>query len=290
MDNSIDERGRITQKVGVCGIIGNIFLFCIKIVIGLLSGSQAMIADSINSGTDILSSLMTFIGGKISGSPSDEDHNYGHGKAEYIFTMLISVITISLAMKITIDALHALIDKRTFIFSWWLVLVCIITIVVKLSLYIYTKKIGKKNYNLLILANSEDHINDVLITSSVLIGVFASLVKVYWLDILIAIGIAVRISYIGVSFFLESYNVLLDKSISEKEKKEIEDMILFDSKINHIDKITSKSVGNKFIIIIKLSVDGNMTVNESHSIATKIKYEVLKRENVYDVVVHVNPC
>jgi cation diffusion facilitator family transporter len=288
--DSIDERGLTTQKVGACGIIGNIFLFCIKIAIGLISGSQAMIADSINSGTDILSSIMTFVGGKISGAPSDEDHNYGHGKAEYIFTMLISIITIMLAMKITIDAIHALIDNRTFEFSWWLVLVCIITIAVKTGLYIYTKGIGKKNDNLLILANSEDHLNDVMVTSSVLIGVFASLVNIYWLDVLIAIGIAIRISYIGVSFFLECYNVLLDKSINEKEKKEIEDIILCESKIDHIDKITSKPVGNKFIIIIKLSVDGNMTVNESHSIATKIKYEVLKMENVYDVLIHVNPC
>ena len=83
------ERSNATQKVGIVGIIGNVFLFAIKITIALISKSQAMLADSVNSGTDILSSLMTVIGGKISGTPSDQEHNYGHGKAEYIFSMLI---------------------------------------------------------------------------------------------------------------------------------------------------------------------------------------------------------
>jgi cation diffusion facilitator family transporter len=287
---SSDERGIITQKVGILGIIGNIFLFCIKITIGLISKSQGMIADSINSGTDILSSLMTYIGGKISGEPSDEEHNYGHGKAEYIFTMLISTVTIILAMKIIIDSIHSYIDNIQFTFSWWLVIVGVTTIIVKTILYKYTKKIGEKHNNLLILANSADHLNDTLVTSSVLIGIFASLIKIYWLDTVVAISIAIRILYVGMKFFLNSFDVLMDKSISDKDKKEIESIIFAESQINHIDKITSKPVGDKFIVIIKVSVDGNMSVNESHSIATRVKYEVLKLNNVYDVIVHINPC
>jgi cation diffusion facilitator family transporter len=287
---SSDERGIITQKVGILGIIRNIFLFCIKITIGLISKSQGMIADSINSGTDILSSLMTYIGGKISGEPSDEEHNYGHGKAEYIFTMLISTVTIILAMKIIIDSIHSYIDNIQFTFSWWLVIVGVTTIIVKTILYKYTKKIGEKHNNLLILANSADHLNDTLVTSSVLIGIFASLIKIYWLDTVVAISIAIRILYVGMKFFLNSFDVLMDKSISDKDKKEIESIIFAESQINHIDKITSKPVGDKFIVIIKVSVDGNMSVNESHSIATRVKYEVLKLNNVYDVIVHINPC
>ena len=86
----LEKRSKETQKVGIIGIVGNVFLFVIKIAIALVSKSNAMLADSINSGTDVLSSLMTFIGGKIAGEPSDDEHNYGHGKAEYIFSELIS--------------------------------------------------------------------------------------------------------------------------------------------------------------------------------------------------------
>ena len=286
----LEERSKETKKVGIVGIIGNVFLFVIKIIVAILSKSNAMLADSINSGTDVLSSLMTLIGGKIAGEPSDEDHNYGHGKAEYIFSLIISLIMGYLALKIAWNGINSLIDSAKFEFSLSLIIVCIVTIVTKFSLYRYTKKIGKKSNNILILANSEDHINDVYTTLSVLVGILAALVNLYWLDGVVAIIIAIRILYTAIEFFMQSYNVLLDVSMTEEEIRKIEDIIKTYEKIDHIDKVTSKAVGNSFIVIVKVSVDGNMTVKESHEIVGKLKAEILEQKNVYDVIVHVNPA
>ena len=286
----LEERSKETKKVGIVGIIGNVFLFVIKIIVAILSKSNAMLADSINSGTDVLSSLMTLIGGKIAGEPSDEDHNYGHGKAEYIFSLIISLIMGYLALKIAWNGINSLIDGAKFDFSLSLIIVCIVTIVTKFSLYRYTKKIGKKSNNILILANSEDHINDVYTTLSVLVGILAALVNLYWLDGVVAIIIAIRILYTAIEFFIQSYNVLLDVSMSEEEIGKIKDIIKTYEKIDHIDKVTSKAVGNSFIVIVKVSVDGNMTVKESHEIVGKLKAEILEQKNVYDVIVHVNPA
>ena len=289
LENDMDIRSKETKKIGIIGMVGNLFLFIIKIIISLISKSQAMFADSINSASDILASLMTYIGGKISGEPSDEDHNYGHGKAEYIFSLIISIITIYLSLKIAMEGVTSLIKKNTFEFSIWLVIVCAVTILTKLGLYLYTHKKGKASDNILILANAQDHINDVLVTSSVLIGTIAALFNVYWLDGIIAIGIAMRICYVGIQVFVESYKVLMDTSMSEGEKEKICDIVKKYGEIDHIDKITSKSVGNKFIVIVKVSVDGNMTVNESHKIAGKLKADILEIKNIYDVIVHINP-
>lgn len=286
----LEERSKETKKVGIVGIIGNVFLFIIKITVALISKSNAMLADSINSGTDVLSSLMTLIGGKIAGEPSDEDHNYGHGKAEYIFSLIISLIMGYLALKIAWNGINSLIDGSEFEFSVALIFVCIVTIITKFSLYHYTKKIGKKSNNILILANSEDHINDVYTTLSVLVGILAALINLYWLDGVVAIVIAIRILYTAIEFFMQSYNVLLDVSMDEKEIEKIKEIIKTYKKIDHIDKVTSKAVGNSFIVIIKVSVDGNMTVNESHEIVGKLKAEILEQKNVYDVIVHVNPA
>ena len=93
------ERFDVTKRVGILGIVGNMFLFVIKIVIGFIGHSQAMIADAINSAGDIFASLMTWIGNKISSVPNDEDHNYGHGKAEYIFSMFISLSIINTSLS-----------------------------------------------------------------------------------------------------------------------------------------------------------------------------------------------
>lgn len=289
METSVDKKSNVTAKVGLVGILGNLFLFIIKIIVAVMSKSQAMLADSINSGTDILSSLMTLIGGKLAAEAPDKGHNYGHAKAEYVFSLIISLIMGYLAIKIAWDGAVSLIDKNVFEISWYLILVCIITMVTKFLLYLYTHKIGEKNDDILILANAQDHKNDILVTASVLVGVIAAIFKIYWLDGIIAICIATRIFYVAIDFFVQSYTVLIDRSMDDVEIKEIESIIKTYKNIDHIDKITSKSTGKSFIVIVKVSVDGNMSVNESHQIAGKLKSDIMKLKNVYDVVIHINP-
>ncbi len=290
MNEEAAKRGKETMRVGIIGIVGNVILFIIKIVVSFISKSQALFADSINSATDIFSSTMTLIGGKISSEPSDEGHNYGHGKAEYIFSLLISVVMAYLAIKIAFDGVVSLINKSEFTFSYTLIGVCIVTIIIKFFMYLYVHKIGVKSENVLILANSQDHINDVLTTISVLIGIIFGMFEIYFVDGIVAVGISVKILYEAIKIFMESYNVLLDNSISKEQMEQIKEIIINNKNINHFDKITSKSVGNKFIVIVKISVDGNMTVNESHKIAGKLKADIMKLKNIYDVVVHINPA
>ncbi len=289
-NDSLETRGKATMKVGIIGIVGNIILFIIKILIAIASKSQALLADSVNSATDILSSVMTLIGGKISSEPSDAEHNYGHGKAEYIFSLLISVVMAYLAIKIAYDGATSLIGGAEFIFSYILVVVCVVTIITKLSMYIYVHKIGVKMNNILILANSQDHINDVWTTSSVLAGIIFGIFNIYWVDGVVAILIAIKILYEAIKIFFESYNVLMDVSISPEEIEKIKEIIKNEKEIDHFDKITSKSVGNKFIVVVKVSIDGEKTVNESHRIAGKLKADIMELKDVYDVIVHVNPA
>ena len=205
------------QKVklaSILGIVGNLFLFIIKVLVGFICNSQAMIADSFNSGGDILSSVITYIGNKISSKPSDEDHNLGHGKAEYIYSMLISVVMIIACLSIFKSSLISLFDNQGYTFSIWLVIVCIITIIIKLFLYIYTNNIAKKEKNLLIKANSKDHINDCVITMFNLISCLLTLKGIYYFDGIVGVLISVWIIVTSFIIFKESYDVLMDKSIS----------------------------------------------------------------------------
>ena len=118
---------------------GNIFLLLLKALVGFASKSQAMIADCINSAGDIFASLMTFIGNKIASVPGDENHNFGHGKAEYIFSLFIAISMILVSLKTIINAITTLFVGNEIIFSWWLVIVCVITIITKSILFIYTR-------------------------------------------------------------------------------------------------------------------------------------------------------
>ena len=103
----IDARFESTRKAGLLGILGNIFLLIIKGFIGFITHSQSMIADSINSASDIFASLMTFLGNKIASVPDDNNHNFGHGKAEYLFSLLISIATILVASKLLLSSVNS---------------------------------------------------------------------------------------------------------------------------------------------------------------------------------------
>ena len=284
-----EERFKLTKIAGIYGIIGNIFLLIIKAIVGFVFKSQAMIADSFNSAGDIFASLMTFIGNKISSVPSDEDHNFGHGKAEYIFSMFIGLSIIFVAAKLFYDSIKTLVLGSNLQFSWFLVLVCILTIIIKLCLYLYTKKASKLCKNILLESNMKDHRNDCIVTSFTLVSVLLTLFGIYWFDGIVGIGISIWIGYTGISIFMESYNVLMDISVNEKTKDLILNIINSYKEVKKIDNISSAPVGSKYMIFITICLDGNLTTFESHSLANNIEESVSKLPDIYKTIVHVEP-
>ena len=284
------DRFETTKKASILGIIGNIFLLIIKSIIGVITHSQAMIADSINSAADIFSSVMTYIGNKIASRPKDDDHNLGHGKAEYIFSMLISISMIVVAIKLLMNSIHSIIVPNKFSFSLGLIFVCIVTIFVKLLLYLYTHKLAKLHNNLLIEANAKDHINDCFITTCTLIASIMSLKGILIVDGIVGTGISIWILITGIKIFFESYNVLMDKSINEEDKKKVLDIIALHPEIKKINHFNSTPVGYKYQISFTIFVDGNLSTFESHDIANKLEKEIDEKvEEIYLTVIHVNP-
>lgn len=284
------NRFETTRRVGLLGIVGNIFLLIIKVIVGILAKSQSMIADAANSASDIFASLMTFIGNKIASEPSDEDHNFGHGKAEYIFSLFISISMIVVSLKILYDSALSIIYKNEIIFSWWLIIVCIITIVTKLTLYLYSKNALKKFNNILLESNMKDHRNDCIVTSFTTISIILSLFGVYWVDGVVGIGISVWIFYTGMKIFIESYNVLMDKSINPETKEEIYAIIVKFDGVKEIIGMHTIPTGYKYILVLTIGVDGKMETFKSHSIADKLQKEIEDKFDVIDrVIVHVEP-
>ena len=285
----MEDRFKVTKRVGTFGIIGNIFLLAIKATVGFASKSQAMIADSVNSAGDIFASLMTFIGNKIASAPKDEDHNFGHGKAEYLFSLFIAISMILVSVKMIIDAIMSLFNGNEIIFSWWLVIICIVTIIVKLILFIYTHLMYKKYNNLLIEASMEDHRNDCIITTFTLISTFLSLKGINWLDSVVGIGISAWICKTGIEIFMESYNILMDVSIDEETKDIILDLVHGYKEVKEINGISSTPVGYQYIIFLTIAVDGNMTTFDSHTLADNLEKNIAGLDKVYKAIVHVEP-
>ena len=265
------------------------FLLIIKGSIGFICNSQAMIADAANSAGDIFASIMTWVGNKIASEPQDDSHNFGHGKAEYIFSLFISISMIVVAFKLLYDSIITLIYGSTITFSWFLVAVCIITILVKFSLFIYTNKLCKKYNNILLEANSKDHRNDCIVTTFTLISILATLVGITFLDGIVGTGISIWIAITGFKIFIESYNVLMDESIDEETKDLILRYVKNYKEIQKIEHISSAPVGYQYIVVLTICVDGNMSTFESHKLADNLEKDITSLEKIYNTVVHVNP-
>lgn len=284
------DRFKAANRASILGIVGNIFLFIIKIVVGFISRSQAMIADAFNSASDILSSFMTYIGNRVASKDADEDHNLGHGKAEYIYSMLISIVMFILGGKILIDSIMSIINPSKFQFTKWLVIVCVVTIVVKMSLHIYTKGIGKKYSNLLVEANSKDHRNDVVITSTNLIAAICSLCGFTLVDGIVGLGISLWIIYTAIKIYIESYDVLMDKTISSETKDKVLAIIEEHDEVLKIQHFNATPVGYRYMVNFSIFVDGNLSTFDSHEIANNLEKEIGEKvPEIYLTIIHVNP-
>ena len=211
------------------------------------------------------------------------------GKSEYIFSLLISISMIVVSFKLLVDAITSLIFGNALQYSIFLIIVCIITIITKLSLFIYTNKLNKKYNNILLKANSKDHFNDCIVTSFTLISILLASIGIYWVDGLVGLGIAIWICYTGIKIFIESYNVLMDISIDENTKDTILNLIRNYKEIKSIENIYSTPSGYKYIIILTICVDGNMSTFDSHNLADSLEKDIKRLEDVSNVIIHVNP-
>lgn len=286
----MEDRFLSGKKVAILGIAANIILLLLKLTAGYASDSQAMIADGFNSLGDVFASTVTLLGSIYAAKPKDAEHVWGHGKAEYIASMIIGFSMIVMAVYTAVGSVESLAAGEKLEFSWWLVAIAAATIVTKLSFYCYC--IGKsRQYNsVLIKANAQDHRNDVFVTSGTLAAIFLSFAGWYFMDGAIGIAISVWIVYSGVMIILESARVLMDAGMDRDTLEQYRKEVLQIEGIDHVDSLNTKPVGAKAILVVKISVDRDMTVIKSHEIGKKVEDELLAcHPELDDVIVHINP-
>ena len=284
------DRFKATKLASLLGILGNLFLLIIKGIIAIISNSQSLLADAFNSAGDILSSLMTYIGNRISSKKADDDHNLGHGKAEYLYSLLISITMLLLSTSVIKSAINTLIHNTKVNYSIWLIIVCFVTIITKLCLFLYTNYLYKKTDNILIKANRTDHRNDMLVTTLTLISIILGSQGVKYIDSIVGILISLWIMISAIELFRESYNVLMDKSIDNETKDKVLNLIKEHKEVKKVQHFNSTPIGYKYQISFTIFVDGNLTTFESHKIANHLEKEIGEKfKEIYLTVIHVNP-
>lgn len=265
------DRNKIIKRVSFIGVITNLILMTLKLLGGLFSRSSALIADSLHSAEDMLASILSCVGGIVSSKKANRNYIFGYGKAEYIFSFLISIFMIVTSITLVINSIKAIINKEFVHFSYISIFVCIVTIVIKLTLYIYTNIQYKKTHSILIKASKLDHRNDICITTATLIGIIFSYFGITIIDSILAILISILIGVAGIKVFVSSFQILMDKGISKKEEEKIKEELLKNEEVISVEKIISKPIGNKYILIICLCVNNYNNIEFVEEIVSRLK-------------------
>lgn len=281
------ERGK---KISIISLISNALLALIKIIIGFLASSTALIADGFHSVSDMASTIIVMFSLHLSETPADKNHPYGHEKAEALGTNILAVILILTAVFLGRDAFSIILSGEIAEPGTLALAAAFLSIVVKEVLYRYTIKIGQEINSRGLIADAHHHRSDALSSVAALIGIAGAKLGFRILDPIAGLIVAFLILKVGYDILKDTSYELMD---GRPEKEKIEKLINLAEKIEgvkDIHDIKLRSYGPRYIADLKIAVDGKLTVKEGHNIAVKVKNKIIESEDdVKDVLVHVDP-
>lgn len=284
------ERFGQADKVIRYGFWFNALLMVLKLSAGYFGGSEAVFADGVESACDFVAILTTMIALKISRQPFDEQHPYGHGKAESVSAIVVSLVILVTGAGILYNAVHTIVDKSYQQPQLIAVLAALVTILVKEMLYRYSVKVGSSLESPAVLAIAKDHHKDALTSIATLIGVAGAFFGIYIMDPLAAGLTAFFIFHIGYETFKAAAHDLLDGQPPQELLVAITGLAEGVAGVEHVHEIRGRRSGQYLIVDLKLDMDPEMTVKQSHDIATEVKKLIFERfANVGDVMIHINP-
>ena len=274
------------------GLAANVALTVAKFLAGILGHSQALIADAVESLADIFSSIIVWRGLVVAETPPDEDHPYGHGKAEPLSAAIVSLMLLLAAVWIAFNALHELNAPRIAPSPWTLVILIII-IGVKESLFRFVLRESETVSSSAVETDAWHHRSDAITSAAAFLGISISLIggKGYEAaDNWAAVAAAAVIAWNGWRLLRPAFNELMDRSPDRELIEKIRTISKSIAGVDDIDKCHVRKMGYQFFVDIHVVVDPQMTVERSHRIGHDVK-DKLRAEipAVRDVLVHIEP-
>ena len=285
-----NERFDSADRIIMVGFWINALLMVFKLSAGHWGHSDAVFADGVESACDFVAILSTMIALKMGRLPFDEKHPYGHGRAESLSALMVSVVIIATGVWILVDSIYSIINREFQSPGWIAVFAAFITILIKEWLYRYTHKTATKLESPSLLAVAEDHRKDAITSVSTLVGVVGAFFGFGIMDPLAAGLTAFFILHIGYKTFRGAAHDLMDGNVPQNYIAELTILAENVEGVEHVHAIRARRSGQFMIIDLKLEMDPAMTVKQSHDISNRVKRMIFdKFPNVGDVMIHINP-
>ena len=274
------------------GIIGNALLALAKGILGFLAGSLAVIGDGIDSATDVLSFVIIFFALKIMAKAPDEQHPYGHHRAEALATLTIAFIILFAGIQLFFISLLKIISaSRSSLPSFLAVAVSGVSIIGKLLLALYQFKVGRQTESSMLIANGRNMLTDIFVSLGVLLGTLLTIMlRIPFIDHLVAMLIGLWIVRTAIHIFLDANTELMDGVKDTSIYQEVFAAVSQVEQVSNPHRTRIRKLSNLYLIDMDIEVDGSLTVAEGHRLAVEVE-QVLRNkiDNLYDVAVHVEP-
>lgn len=277
-----------TKKSAYLALFANIFLFGIKIVAGLFSHSIALLSDAINSLTDVIASLVLVLFVKVSHKRADKTHPFGHHRAEPIGGLIVAVIAGFLGFEVMRSSVVSLFRYTDLVLNEWIYFVVFLTIIIKGSLYFYFKHYSRKQHNPTISALAYDSINDVLVSSLVLINFVLYKLHVPYVDGLFGLIIGGWVIKNGYSIAIENIDYLMGRSPSEEVVEQIKKVAESVSGVKKVTDVAAHYVGLYVHAEIHIDIDKKTELKISHDIGKEVREKVQDLGIVDRAFIHID--
>ncbi|MEX0941763.1 MAG: cation diffusion facilitator family transporter [Pseudomonadales bacterium] len=281
---------RKTQQLLIISGVVDFVLGALKVAVGIVANSHALIADGIHSFTDLVTDVMVWTFNRIGVQAPDEDHPYGHARFETFGTFVLGSLLIVVAGYITYESVTRLMSIATVPIPTWPALVAaLVSIAAKEWLYQITRRLGERVRSKLLIANAWHHRSDSLSSVIVLIGVGGAMMGIVWLEMLAAIGVALMIGHIGVQLAHQSVLELVDTAQSESYVEEIQNTIKGVEGVRGVHSIRTRRMGPDVVVEIHLQVESAISVSEGHHVGEWVSRQLLADfDEINDVIVHID--
>jgi cation diffusion facilitator family transporter len=277
------------------GLISNVILAFLKVTFGILGHSPALLADGINSTSDVVYYIAAIIFLRISVKPADKEHPYGHRQMENIAAIVVGSFIITTAIALfwnSIDSVYDIIvedapSQKALLIT---LIIALFTIITKIVLTLITRKIGSKTNNKAIKALAYDHLNDVFASLAAAVGIFFSRYGYFWVDPLAGAVVAIFILKTGIVIIKESAYTIMDTSPGEELREQIVAIAQSISGITQVENIRTHKFGQFIVINMDVCIEGALTVSEGDEIADRLESLLLRNiKNLLEVHIHYHP-
>ena len=284
-----DVRNAYGMFGGIIGIITNIILSISKIIIGIVSGSLAISADGINNLSDAASSIVTLVGFKIASKPADEDHPYGHARVEYVAGLIVSFVILFIGVSLGKSSIEKIINPSDITFSYTLVIVLVLSILMKLwQGYVYNT-LHKKIDSVALKASAKDSFNDCISTVAVLLSVIIFKLFEINLDGYFGILVSLFILKAGIEIVKDTINPLIgEKPDPVLIKNIVDDVLAFEGVLGVHDVMFHLYGANKVFTSLHAEVSAESNILESHDLIDNIEMAISEKYNI-EIVIHMDP-